>query len=281
MALQERNTRSLIDPERFRFKCLVYGLTGTGKSSWACDPNLNPGVCAGETGVGNGLLTVAERGLSYVVPDSLADFETVCSGNIFKERDAVVLDGGSEFVRTFIKDYALTLPNSRAGGEESRRKAGVPIGNDYQAMAEIMRRNLRKLLSQDKHVIVTALEKYDKPSESDPPGTATLIGPDLPGQLFLACTAMFDFVFRLRVRSMLKDPKDPKSRYMQRYLMTESSGETIAKCRSTISNKALLDREEVVDIETGQGSPSWLIEKIVGKYREELARAAVGAVEVR
>lgn len=270
--MQENNTRQLIDPKNFKFKVLIYGLTGMGKTDWSCDPALNPGVCAGETGVGNGLLTVAERGLTYVVPTSLADFEAVCSGSFFKDKSTITVDGGSEFVRTFIKDYALTLPNPRAGGEQARRSAGVPIGNDYQTMAEIMRRNLRKLLTIDKHIIVTALERYDKPGENDPPGTPTLIGPDLPGQLFLACTAMFDFVFRLRVRRMLRDPKDPKSRYLQRYLVTESNGETIAKCRSTLSNKPLLDEEEVIDKESGRGSPSWLIEKIKSQYEVELAK---------
>jgi hypothetical protein len=271
--MQEHNTKELIDPKNFKFKNLIYAPPGFGKTDWACDPAIDPGVAACETGVGNGLLTVAGRGLPYGVLSSLTDLEAFCGGANFKTNHALVLDGGSEAVRTFIKDYALTLPNPRAGQEQARRSAGVPIGNDYQSMAEIMRRNLRKLLSQDKHIIVTALEKVDRPGENDPPGTPTYIGPELPGQLLLSCTAMFDFVFRLKVRNKLRDPNNPKSRYLERYLVTESmDGMSITKCRSQISNKPLLDQEEIVDKESGRGYPGWLIEKIKSKYAEELAK---------
>lgn len=267
----ERNTRDLINPKNFKFKVLVYSPPGFGKTLWACDPKMDPGIAAAETGEGNGLLPIAERELANGVLQSMADFEGFCSGVNFKANPTLVLDGGSECVRTFIKDYALTLPNPRAGGEQARRSAGVPIGNDYQTMAEVMRRNLRKLLSLDKHVIVTALEKVDRPGENDPPGTPTYIGPELPGQLMLTCTAMFDFVFRLKVRAMLRDPSNPKSRFLQRYLVTDASdGVSITKCRSRLNGKPLLDAEEVVDADTGQGSPAHLVEKIKVKYSEQL-----------
>ena len=267
--MQEHNTKELLDAKHYKLKALVYAPTGFGKTDWACDPALDPWICAGETGVGNGLLTVAERGLPYGVATSLADWEAFCSGRFGAANATLVADGGSEFVKTFIKDYALTLPNARAGADQARRAAGIPVGNDYQSMAEIMRRNLRKLLAQDKHIIVTALERVKEPGDDSPPGTPTYIGPDLPGELMLTCTAMFDLVFRLRVRSMLRDPKDAKSRYLQRYLLTEShDGITIVKCRSQLSNKPLLDGEEIIDKEKGLGSPSYLLAKILRKYAE-------------
>jgi hypothetical protein len=268
--MQERNTRELMDPKLFKFKCLIYAPPGFGKTDWAWEKSMDPGGIACETGEGNGLLTVAERELPFGVPTTYQDFQAFCGGQYFKGNTTLVCDGASEAVRTLIKDYALTLPNPRASSEQARRSAGIPVGNDYQSMAELMRRELRKLLSQPKSIIVTALERVDKPGENDPPGTPTYVGPDLPGQLLLACTAMFDFVFRLRVRSLLRDPKDAKSRYLQRYLMTEAHDIAIGKCRSQISDKPLLDMEEPIDKKTGQGYPSYLIQKITSAYAREI-----------
>jgi hypothetical protein len=271
--MEIRNTRDLINPETFKFKCLCYAIPGTGKTDWAWDLALNPAGLAMESGEGKGMLTVADRSIDYVEPESLTDYETFCKGHYFREAGCLVVDGGSEIVRTVIQQFALTLPNPRAAGEQSRRTAGIPVGNDYQSMAEKMRTNLRSLLALDKHIIVTALERVDKPDrDNDPPGTPTYIGPDLPGQLMLGCTAMFDFVFRMRVRPALRDKNDPKSRYLQRYLMTENTGETVAKCRSVLSGKPLLPNEIIYSEDRKSGSPSDILRMLKEKYAEELTR---------
>ena len=116
-------------------------------------------------------------------------------------------------------------------------------------MGEICRRLLRKLIEShpDKHLIVTATERYDKPDPEN--GQAELlIGPDLPGAMFLGSTAMFDLVLRMRTRGVLRDPKDPKSRYLERYLVCQHDGKgTLAKSRINTVEGSILDKEEIGD----------------------------------
>jgi hypothetical protein len=77
---------------------------------------------------------------------------------------------------------------------------------------------------------------------------------------------MFDFVLRLRTRSLLRNPADAKSRYAQRYFQTSQERGVIAKCRATMKGKALLDSEEIFDLESGAGSFPALLQKIAAGY---------------
>jgi len=242
---------------------LVYGLPGTGKTLFASTaPNV--GIAACETGHGQGLLTIADKGVEYVLPSSLAEFEQICSGKLFQDKSSIALDSLSDMTRTFIKDAALAIP--RARGESDKRKRGVPELDDYGIMAEITRKLLRNLLAQDKHVIVTATEKYDKPDPENGQGES-LIGPDLPGQMFLGSTAMFDVVLRLRTRPALRDPKDAKTRYTQRYFLTQPDGAgSVVKCRLNKAGNPLLDKEEIFDPAAGVGTFVYLLEKILKGY---------------
>jgi hypothetical protein len=167
--------------------------------------------------------------------------------------------------RTLIKDAALAIPTS--GG--AARRYGVPELRDYMVMAEMIRRVLIVLIQANptKHILVMAHEKYDRPSETDAPGTESLIGPELSGQLFTAAPSMFDFVLRLRTRSLLRNPADAKSRYSQRYFQTNQESGVIAKCRATVNKKPLLDREEVFDLDSGAGSFPNLLNKIIAGYQ--------------
>lgn len=267
MSLKIRNTKEFIDPEKFRMVALVYGLPGTGKTSWIGTlPPKETGIAACETGLGKGLLSIAERGFECVEPSDLNELEKFCRNEIFPGKKAIVLDSLSAMYKTFIKDAALKIP--RRMGESDKRRLGIPELDDYGAIGEMTRRVLNILINSnpDKHIIVTSTEKYDRPNENDPPGTESLIGPDLAGQLFLGAPAMFDFVLRLRTRPKLRDPKDPKTKYSERYFLTQQESGTIAKCRSNSKGVALLDREEIFDQQTGQGSFEYLLNKILKGY---------------
>jgi hypothetical protein len=251
---------------------LVYALPGCGKTTWAgtLDPATTGIAACGETGNGAGLLSIAERGFDCVVPENLTDVESFCKGEIFKDKSALVLDSASALVRTIVKDAVLSIP--RNSGNSPKRKAGVLELDDYGTLAEFTRKLLYVLINANptKHIIVTATEKYDRPNENDPPGTEALIGPDFAGQMFLGAAAMFDFVFRMRTRPVLEVPGDAKSRYVQRYLITQPIQGTIAKCRANADGKPLLDKEEIFDLGKGQGTIPALVEKILKGYQTEM-----------
>lgn len=215
-----------------------------------------------ETGHGKGLLTLADQAHDYVEPTSIAEFEEVANGLVFKDKDTLVFDSLSYFAKSYVKDQALAMP--RKFGESPKRKAGVPELDDYGVIGELTRKYVEKLVKLNKHVIVLATEKYSGGHEDNP---EVVIGPDLAGSMFTGSTAMFDFVLRLRTRPKLKDPKDAKSRYTERYFITAPDGAgTIAKCRSTLSGKAVLGQEEIFDLETGAGTFVELYRKILGAY---------------
>jgi len=264
MSLEIKNTKNLILPDKFRMVALIYGLPGSGKTQWVGTAP-NPGIAACETGEGNGLLTIAGMGHDYITPANYMEFEAFCNGNLFKDKSSIVLDSLSDVNQTFIKDYALSIPRTR--GESPKRRLGIPELDDYGTMGEITRRTIRKLIDSypDKHIFVTAKEKYDK---ADPENgqAETLVGPELPGAMMLGSTAMFDFVFRIRTRQILRDPKDPKSRFVQRYIQTAADGQgTVAKCRGNQPDgkgHPLLDPIETINLETGEGTIPWLLEKV-------------------
>jgi len=221
------------------------------------------------------MLSIASEGLEYFEPTSLADFEALANGKIFKDKSSLALDSLSEMVRTFVKDAALAIPRSK--GESDKRRRGIPELDDYGVMGELTRRLLRALLTQhpDKHIIVTATERYDKPDPESGQGEM-LIGPDLPGQMFLGSTAMFDLVLRIRTRPALRDPKDAKSRYTQRYILTQPDGAgSIVKGRPNVKMKAILDKEELFDPESGRGTFPYLLDKILKGYADALAEKEV------
>lgn len=257
---------------------MVYSLPGSGKTSFlgTC-PTKDIGVAACETGEGNGLLSIADRGVDYIVPENLSELQQFCEGKIFPDKRILAIDSLSAIAKTIIKDAALGIP--RTGGESPKRKMGIPELDDYGVIGELTRKTLALLINANptKHILVTALEKYDKPGPNDAPGTEALIGPDLSGQMFLGSAALFDFVFRLKTRSVLKDPKDAKSRVSQRYFQTQQENGVIAKCRSNAAGRPLLDKEEVFDLTTGEGGFKYLVDKIVNGYIEAQAPLVAAA----
>lgn len=257
MSLEVKNTKELLKPENIKLKILIMGLPGSGKTEWISEaPNV--GVAACEVGHGKGLLTVAEKNIEYVEPTSMADFDAICSGQVFKEKETIVLDSLTEMTKTFVKEDALRVPRPR--GQSARRARGVPELDDYGTMAEIVRRLLNKLIGLDKHIIATATLRFMQPDAETGRG-AFLIGPDLPGQLFLGTTAMFDIVLCLKTRQKLRNPKDAKTRYTERYLLTEGDGTHVVKCRWVRNGRSLLDAEELFE-KGGRGTFKYILDKI-------------------
>lgn len=264
MALAIRNTRDLADGKNLKLKILLVGFPGFGKTSFLSTvPNVLIGAC--EEGHGNGLASIVAGGKDYCELENYAEFDQFCSGAVGRDYDALALDSLSVMTKSFIKDYALTLPRTR--GESLRRKMGVPELDDYGTMGELSRRLLNKLLHVDKHIIATATMRIDKPDAESGAGEM-LIGPDLPGQMFLGSTAMFDIVLVGRTRTVMRDPKDAKSKYTQRYWMTTGSAGVLAKCRYNIElGKEVLAPEEVYDVAAGKGTFPDLLAKIQAAFK--------------
>lgn len=269
MALIVRNTQALVSPKDFKIKILVFGMYGLGKTTFmSTAPNLGAGVC--ETGHGKGLLTVAYKNFDYVELNSYNDFDAFCSGTVFKDKDTLGLDSLSEMVRTFIKDRALAIPRSK--GESEKRALGVPELDDYGTMGELTRKLVRKLLDQPKHIVVTSGLRIDRP-DPDSKQAETLIGPDLSGQMFMGSTAMFDLCLCLRSRSVLRDPKDAKSRYTERYWLTENNGSGIlAKNRLSVhEGKSFLPTEVIFDPAKNLGTFDYFYKAAVDEYTKYIA----------
>jgi hypothetical protein len=252
MALEIKNSLQLIDPANLKLKILLVSMPGFGKTTFlanAPDPML--GVC--ETGHGKGLLSVATKGVSYVEINNYNDFDLFCSGTVGKDKLTLGLDSLSEMARTFIKDKALTIPRTK--GESLKRQMGVPEQDDYGTIGELTRKLTKKLIDQPKHIIATCTLRI-KEKDPDTGVGETLIGPDLAGAMFLGSTAMFDIVLIGRTRSKLRDPKDAKTRYLERYWLTENANGFIAKNRLCTDPKmgSFLPPELLYDLETGSGS---------------------------
>jgi len=213
-------------------------------------------------------MSVAHKGVDFVELKSYNDFdEFVSGGPHFDGHESLGLDSLSDVVKTHVKAKALSFP--RKTGDTPKRQAGVPEIDDYGVMGELTRKMLRKLIDQDKHVIVTSGLRIDRP-DADAGQTEMLIGPDLAGQMFLGSTAMFDMVLCLKSRSVLKNPNDAKSRYTEYYYITNSPGNgIIAKNRLTVEDnaKSFLPQEVVLDRATGQGYFPWILEKAKDEYK--------------
>ena len=270
MPLKLHNTRELVDPEKLRLKVLVYGFPGAGKTSFLGTANATNQLIVGccETGHGKGLLSVAYAGFDYAELSSYDEFQEFCS-TPFPGYEVRGLDSLSWAYKTFIKDKALSLPRTK--GESQKRTLGVPELDDYGTMAELGRKLIQRLIDQPQHIIITSTLRIDKPDADN--GGETLVGPDLPGQMFLGSTAMFDIVLCLRTRSVLRDPRDAKSRFTERYFVTENTGGILAKNRLSVSDKGLsfLPPEVIFDKEKGTGTFDWILNQAKSEYTKFLA----------
>jgi AAA domain-containing protein len=268
MSIQIRNTQDLLQ-EELRLKILIYGPSGVGKSEFASGAP-NPIIAACETGHGKGLLTVADKGLPFLEPETYSEVEQFCSGGVpGQDRyDTYVFDGFSYLTDTVIKNHALGV--QRSGGNSQKRSMGIPEMDDYGVMAELERRLLAKLLGQPKHIIVTCLMDYYQPPEGGTqPKKERIGGPDLPGMMRLGSSAMFDFVFRLWTEPALRDPRDPKSRYHKRVFLTDGNGQYLAKSRLRHGLVNLYPTEVEFNLESGSGTFNWFLEKALERRKAQ------------
>lgn len=262
--MEVKNTKNLVEPSTLHWKVLIVGRPGVGKSTWLSGaPNLLVAAC--ETGHGSGLLSVAHSGVDYVEPKTFADFRSLCLDTFVggQGKQSVGLDSLTAMAKGFIKDHVLASFPPRNRSEAMRRQAGVMTGFDYSDVADVTKTLLNQLLSQNKNIVVTALEKTEK----DENGVVTAVLPDLPGALATSAAAFFDTVMYLKVRRILKDPRDPRSAIMERYFITGGDGVHVAKDRNSVNSKSILSQEEVFDPITNRGTFSDLFGKIVAGHQ--------------
>ena len=266
MALVIQNSLALIDPANLKLKVLLIALPGFGKTTFIADaPKVLVGVS--ETGHGKGLLSVATKGVEFVEINSYTDFDAFCSGTVGKDKETLGLDSLSDMTKTFIREKALSIPRTK--GESQKRNMGVPELDDYGVIAEITRKLTKKFIDQPKHIVVTSGLRIDRPDPENMQAEI-LIGPDFSGQMFLGCTAMFDIVLIGRTRAMLRDPKDAKTRYTQRYWLTENTGGYIAKNRLSVGIGSFLPAELPYDLATGSGTFNDILTRSKEAYQKFL-----------
>jgi hypothetical protein len=261
--MEVKKTKDIVKPENYNWKILLVAPTGLGKTTWVSSaPDV--GIAACETGEGSGTLSITQANVDFVEPRTFVDFRSICYDTFqpFQNKRTIALDSLSYMTKSFIKDHVLSSFPSKNPREASRRQAGVMSGFDYGDVAEVTRSLLNALLAQKKHIIVTALAKSDK----DENGVVIGIKPDLPGALADGAAAMFDSVLYLKVRKLYRDPKDPRSVYMQRYFITQADSVHLAKDRNN-SGRPFLDAEEIFDKDTGQGNFPSLLNKILSGHK--------------
>lgn len=238
-----RNTADLIGPW-LRLCAMMWAMPKFGKTEWASEldavtkkhfgkPTL---FIAVEAADGGGTATIAKKGIDYVEPRSLSDFQGIVSAlqtdTIY---GGIVLDNASDLVKRYIQPEALKLPYEKGSAPASRLK-GVPAQGDYQTMGEMLRGELNKLVNLTKkdtpdnvrkHLIVTALQ-YEKTNREG--NTTISIGPALPGQMADTASAMFQTMLTLDIeRKVVPSATNPKETVAvyPRVVVAEADGKKI------------------------------------------------------
>jgi len=241
--VEVRNTADFIGPW-LKLCAMMWALPKFGKTEWASEldavtkkyynkPTL---IIAVEAADGGGTATLAKKGIDYVEPKSLSDFQGIVSAlQTDTTYGGVVLDNASDLVKRYIQPEALKLPYEKGSAPASRLK-GVPAQGDYQTMGEMLRGELNKLVNLTKkdtpdnirkHLIVTALQ-YEKTNRE---GTSTIsIGPALPGQMADTASAMFQTMLTLDIeRKVVPNPANAKETIAiyPRIVVAEGDGKKI------------------------------------------------------
>jgi hypothetical protein len=271
LSLTIKNSRELLTPENLKLKILVVAPPGFGKTTFAGTAP-NPGFAACETGQGSGILPIARMGIDYFEPDTYTELVEFCRGKVFPTKETYVADSATDMVPRFIKAEALTV--SRGRGNSDKRAKGVPELDDFMVMGELLRQSLVMLIGQPKHIVVTAKLRGYQPAVIDPDNPKNnraekMGGPDLPGQMSVASTGMFDIVLLGKSKTVLDNPADAKSKRVVRYWQTYPTEQYIAKCRLVSEpGISLLDAEEIWDPQKGLGTFPYIFEKAIRKLKE-------------
>jgi hypothetical protein len=259
-----KNTSNLFTPDT-RFCMLVYAYPKRGKTTFASTmdaftkkhfgkPTL---IIAVEAGDGGGTMSIQDTGVDYVTPANMEELNKIIAAlSNDTKYGGVVLDSATEYVNRFLKPYALKFPYTK-GAAPATRMEGVPEQGDYQTMGERARMDFNKLINLTshpdknvrKHLLVTALEK----EKTNRDGLLVSVGPDLPGAMSQAATAMFQCVAAISLKTSVEpDPADPKKtkRVTRRYLeteVTEESKKIVGDRTKRIPNGSPLDFSEIYE----------------------------------
>lgn len=243
-SLEVKNTKNLRSPST-RVCTLVFCPAKFGKTLFAAGldeltrkyrgkPTL---VIACESAEGGGTMTVAEKGIDYIQPQTWADMEQVLANLASDEHyGGVIVDNATDYVNRIVKPHALSFPSKeRVLGA---RIDGVPVRSDYQVMGENARNHFNRLvnLTSDKNaerfrkdLIVTALER----EKSDEAGVLQYISPDLPGALQQVAPSIFQSVASITIRPKVsKNPDGTPKRISQRFLYVSEDGKRISGDRT-------------------------------------------------
>lgn len=258
-----RNTRNLITPDT-RIAAMIYAPPKRGKTTFGATldrmtkrflgkPTL---FIAVEAGDGGGTMSIHGADVDFVCPATMEELNKLIAAlSTDTKYGGVVFDSATEYVNRFLKPYALRFPYTK-GAAPATRLEGVPEQGDYQTMGERSRMDFNKLLNLTahpdpnvrKHLVVTALEKEKTDRKTQ---EVLSIGPDLPGAMAQAATAMFQTVGCIELRTTVEpDPKDPskKIRVTRRTLVTDATEENkkiLGDRTKLIPNGSPLDWEEI------------------------------------
>ena len=244
--IEIRNTSKLITPDT-RMCVMCFAPSGFGKTTLGATlndltkefmgkPSLFVAVAAGE---GGGTMSIEDKGIDFVCPTSLNEFDKILAAlTTDTQYGGVILDSASEMVKRFIQPYALAFPSRE---KLETRKAGVPERSDYQTMGEKARQYFNQLINLTthpdpkirKHLFVTALEK----DRTDDRGNLISIQPALPGAMAGDATAMFQTVLSLAIKpQVVPDPTKPGAtkRINTRVLLSDSDGLRQVKDRTKL-----------------------------------------------
>lgn len=237
-----KNTKHLINPDT-KICMMLWAHPKRGKTTFASTldamtkkhfgrPTL---IVAVEAGEGGGTMSIQDSDVDYICPTSMEELNKIIAALANDTKYAgVILDSATEYVNRFLKPYALKFPYTK-GSPSATRLQGVPEQGDYQTMGERARMDFNALINLTshsdpkirKHLLVTATEK-EKTDRTT--GAITRIGPDLPGAMAEAATAMFQTVGTIELRTRVEpDPTDPSGkrtrRVTERILVTDATEE--------------------------------------------------------
>lgn len=223
-----------------------------------------------ESAEGGGTMSIADRDVPYVMPQTWGDMEQLLASLETDETyGGIVLDNGTDYVNRIVKPHALAFPSKEK--VLGARIDGVPVRSDYQVMGENARNHFNKLvnLTSDKKperyrkdLIVTALER----EKTDEQGILQYISPDFPGALQQVAPSIFQSVASITIKPKVTKLADGTTRRSaQRFLYCTEDGKRISGDRT----KMLIHEQPMTN---DDGTPRNAILEMYEKYLEGLTQ---------
>lgn len=203
-----------------RFKLLLFGDPGTGKTTWACKaqdhPDMRPVLVIDSD---DGLLSVAARAdIAAEECKTISDYETILGriaarDPVFKEFKTIITDSGSDLLdKALREEAAVNFNRSKTAEESSGRKFGKRPAKrhsadelhqkDYGVVTTRMKRLFDIARQLPTHVIITSLsathypvigtDEYGNDKMGPEPDS---IHPSFTAKLGLGLRGLMDFVW--------------------------------------------------------------------------------------